>query len=373
MSEKLKYSLVGEIPTTKDARYYEYRDFQYDYAAIGEFPVLGRRGIERFLPLLPISGIPPFLARGVGNTPVTQLQNMGSKLGLRNLWVKHEELNPTGCNKDRESMVVIASALEQGIKKVNIVSSGNGALSTAAFAQKAGIECGCYIPEKTSEGKKGLMKLFGASLVTVPGFYEDVYRYVVDTNPEGWNVTTGQNPIRIEGDKTIAYEIWEQLGIPDVIVAPSGNGGCLAGIWKGFMDLKKLGKINKLPQMVSVQVKDAAPLKVALDQSKDFVVLGEIEDSIAEGIVAQESYASPKAVKALKESGGYVIEVTDQEITGALRDIIRTESIIPEPTSAAAYAALPKLQGINPESLILAINTGSGMKLLSQITDLLRS
>lgn len=371
MSERQKYSLVGETPTTEDARYYEFRDFQYDYAAIGEFPVPEKRGIERFLPLLPISEIPPSLTRGVGNTPITQLQNMGSRLRLQNLWVKHEELNPTGCNKDRESMLVIASALEQGVKKVVIVSSGNGALSTAAFAQKAGIECVCYVPEKTSEGKKGLMTLFGASIVTVPGFYEDVYRYVVDANPEGWNVTTGQNPIRIEGDKTIAYEIWEQLGIPDVIVTPSGNGGCLAGIWKGYTELKALGKIDKLPQMVSVQVKDAAPLKTALEQVKDFVVLGDIEDSIAEGIVAQESYASPKAVKALKESGGYVIEVTDQEIINALRDIIRTESIIPEPTSAAAYAALPKLQGVNPQSLVVAINTGTGMKLLPEITDLL--
>lgn len=371
MSERLKYSLVGEIPLISDARYYEYAEFDYDYQAVGNFPVAGIKGIERFLPLLPISEIPSFLTRGVGNTPVSRLQNIGAAVGLEKLWVKHEELNPTGCSKDRESMLVIATALKNNIRKVVIVSSGNGALSTAAYAQKAGIECICYIPEKTSPEKQKLMKLFGASLVTIPGFYEDVYRHVVDTKPEGWNVTTGQNPIRIEGDKTIAYELWEQLGIPDVILTPSGNGGCLAGIWKGFTELKKIGKIDRLPQMVSVQVKGASPLKVALMQAKDFVVLGDIDDSIAEGIVAQESYASPKAVKALRESNGYVIEVTDKEIIHALGAVIQAESIIPEPTSAAVYAALPKLQGVNSQSLVVAINTGSGMKLLSKITQLL--
>lgn len=371
MSERLKYSLAGEIPTTGDARYYEYQELRYNYESIGDFPVPGIKGIERFLPLLPVSEIPSSLARGVGNTPVTRLQNIGVLVGLQNLWVKHEELNPTGCSKDRESMLVIAVALENSVRKVFIVSSGNGALSTAAYAQKAGIECICYVPEKTSPEKINLIQLFGASLVAMPGFYEDVYRSVVDAKPEGWNVTTGQNPFRAEGNKTIAYELWEQLGVPDVMLTPSGNGGCLAGIWKGFTELRKLGKIDRLPQMVSVQVKDAAPLNVALMQAKDFVVLGDIEDSVAEGIVAKESYSSPKAIRALQESGGYVVEVTDQEIINALRTIIRAELIVPEPTSAAVYAALPKLQRVNPQSLVVAINTGSGMKLLSEITDLL--
>lgn len=359
------------MPTTVNARYYEYQEVRYDYEAIGDFPVPGRRDIERFLPLLPVAEIPSYLAQGVGNTPVTRLQNIGTMVGLQNIWVKHEEFNPTGCSKDRESMIVISAALERNVRKVVIISSGNGALSTAAYAQKAGIECLCYIPEKTSQEKKDLMELFGASLVNIPGFYEDVYRYVVDVKPEGWNVTTGQNPFRIEGNKTIAYELWEQLDVPDIILTPSGNGGCLTGIWKGFTELRRLGKINRLPQMVSVQVKDAAPLKTALDQAKNFVVLGDIEDSIAEGIVARESYASPKAIRALQESGGYVIEVTDQEIINALGAVIKTELIVPEPTSAAVYAALPKLKTANPQSLIVAVNTAFGMKLLSEIKDLL--
>src|SRR3989304_10633756 len=143
----------------------------------------------------------------------------------------------------------------------------------------------------------------------------------------------------------MAYEIFEQLGeVPDVIVIPSGNGGCLAATWKGFVELKKLGKIDKLPKMVCVQIEDAAPIKIALEKNKPYVVLGDIEDSVAEGIVAQESYNSPQAVKALQESGGYVIEVNDSEIINALKEIIDTESIVPEPTSAATFAALHKLE-----------------------------
>lgn len=191
MSKRAKYRLIDHTPPIPEANYYEYQDFEFPYANIGEFPLHGKRGIERFLPLLPVSDIPAALARGVGNTSVTRLHNMGTKLDLQNLWVKHEETNPTGCFKDRESMLIIASALENSVRKVVIVSSGNAALSTAAYAQKAGIDCVCYIPEKTSEEKKNLIRLFGASLVTIPGFYEDVYRYVVDAKVDGWNVTAG--------------------------------------------------------------------------------------------------------------------------------------------------------------------------------------
>ncbi len=329
--------------------------------------------MERFLPLLPIEGIEVELPGRVGDTPLQRAIKLGQAVGLTNLWIKHEETNPTGCLKDRESAVVISSAVEQGIQSVYVISSGNAALSTAAYAQKAGIECTCYIPEKTSPGKQDLIRLYGAKIVTIPGFYEDVYRQVVDMNPPGWNVTTGQNEIRIEGAKTIAYEMFEQLGrVPDVIVIPSGNGGGLAGIWKGFIELQNLSLITKLPQMVSVQVKDAAPFAVAMKTGEDFSVLGTIDDSIAEGIVAQESYCSPKAMAALRESGGYVVQVTDDEIITALKAVIQLESLVPEPTSAAAYAALSKLQ-VDPNALVVAVNTGSGMKMLDEVVALTRS
>lgn len=361
---------IKDMSETSDAKYYEYKDIAYVYEHIQQFPLSGKVGLDRFLPLLPINEVVVELPGQVGDTPLQQAKKLGEHVGLSNLWIKHEETNPTGCLKDRESAVVISAAVEKGIDSVYVISSGNAALSTAAYANKAGIYCTCYVPEKTSQGKQDLIRLYGADIITIPGFYEDVYRKVVDMDPPGWNVTTGQNEIRIEGVKTISYELIEQFKkVPDVIVVPCGNGGALAGIWKGFVELKKLGKIEKLPQMVAVQVKGAAPFSVALAKKQDFVLLGDIEDSIAEGIVAQESYCSPKAIVALHDSHGYVIEVTDEEIKAALKTVIQLESFVTEPTSAAAYAALPKLQ-CESDAFVVAVNTGSGMKMLEEVVEL---
>ncbi len=352
-------------------RYYEFTDIDYDCGAINQFPLLGEKGIDRFLPLLPVEKIHTKI-EGLGDTPLERAVDFGKEVGLSNLWIKREDLNPTGCFKDRESAVIVSAAIERGHNSVYVISSGNAALSTTKFATEAGIECICIVPEKTSQEKKDLILKFGARLEQVPGFYEDVYRTVVDRNLASWNVTSGQNPYRIEGGKTMAYEMFEQLGeVPDVIVIPSGNGGCLAATWKGFVELKKLGKINKLPKMVCVQIAGAAPIKIALEQDLPYVVLGEIEDSIAEGIVAKESYNSPQAVQALKESGGHVIEVDNAEIIHALKTIIKTEGIIPEPTAAATFAALYKLDEPK-DALVVAVNTGDGTKMMDEINHLTR-
>ncbi|MEK9208580.1 MAG: pyridoxal-phosphate dependent enzyme [Patescibacteria group bacterium] len=350
-------------------KYYEFADVTYDYNHIGEFPVHGATGLEKYLPLLPVEKLSASFGGIEGNTPTVILENLGKNLGFDFLYAKLEDQNPTGCFKDRESAVVISAAKNKGLKEVNIASSGNAALSTAAYSQRVGISCTCYVPEKTSKEKIILMKLFGAKVVKIPGFYEDVYKHLVDLNPPGWNVTSGQNELRTEGDKTIAFELWEQLGVPDVILVPSGNGGCLAGIWKGFKELKELNKIENLPKMVAVQVENAAPLKTALIKNKPYVILDSINDSVAEGIVALESYCSPHAVAAIKKSGGYVIEVSDSEIIYALKNIIKLESLVPEPTTAAVYAALPKLSE-PANSKIVCINTGSGLKFLDEIAKL---
>lgn len=366
---------MGKVSETVDNsdRYYDFSDIPYDYDAVEHFPLPDRKGLARWLPLLPVEAIHSSI-EGLGDTPLTRATKFGQKVGLSNLWVKREDINPTGCFKDRESAVIISAAVERGHEAVYVISSGNAALSTTKFAVENGLDCTCVVPEKTSQDKIDLIKKYGAKLELIPGLYEDVYRTVVDREMPGWNVTSGQNPLRIEGGKTMAYEIFEQLGdVPDVIVIPSGNGGCLAATWKGFVELHKLGKISKLPKMVSVQIEGAAPIKVALERGVPYVRLddiGEIGDSVAEGIVAEESYNSPQAVRALQESGGYVIEVNDTEILQALKDIIETEDIVPEPTAAAVFAALPKLQEPSG-ALVVAVNTGDGKKMLAEIEHLL--
>ncbi len=309
---------------------------------------------------------------GEGNTPLLPASDgLKQWSGFQRLWIKHEEQNPTGCFKDRESALVVSKALELGYKTVTVASSGNAALSTAAYAQVAGLICEVFIPQKTTQAKKKLIKLFGAKLQEIPGFYEDVYRYLVDHPVKNaWNVTSGQNWWRIEGNKKIASEIWEQLDhTPDLVVVPAGNGGCLAGIWKGFEELKQDFKIDKTPRMIAVQVEGAAPLKTALQEGKKWVNLNQVEDSVAEGIVATESYCSPKAVEAIIQSEGEVVTVTDKEIVAALSLLVKQESLVTEPTSASAFAGLKKIKS-NLGLEVVVINTGSGMKMLGEIMKL---
>jgi len=363
---KLKYCLkkISVSQKKPNVKYYENSQVEYVIEKVGEFPISGV-GIDKYLPLLPPKKLSVSL--GEGNTPLRRLYGLGKKYNLSDLWVKQEEHNPTGCFKDRESAVIVSLAVEKKIKKVNIASSGNAALSTSAYARKAGIQCNCFIPMKTSTAKKKLISLFGGKITEINGIYEDVYRFLVDKRPAGWNVTTGQCPERTEGDKTIAFEVFEQIGVPDVVVVPCGNGGCLAGIFKGFYELTILGKTKKLPKIVGVQVKSAAPLAQAIKTGNPYVGLdGTIPDSIAEGIVAKESYSAPVALEALLATGGYIVEVTEWEINNALKLLINEEAIVAEPTSAAAFAALRKLK-CDKTAKIVVINTGSGMKNLNEL------
>lgn len=350
--------------------YYEFDFWSPNWKRIHKFP--GKEvGLNRYQPLLPAKIT---ISLGEGSTPLLKASDSLTKyFGLANLWIKHEEMNPTGCFKDRESALAISAAKRSGVKIVSIASSGNAALSTAAYAKKARIKCVAYVPQETTREKKELIQLFGAELKIIPGNYEKVYRYLADLKTKNLNVTSGQNYLRTEANKTIAFEIWEQIGMPDAVVVPAGNGGCLAGIWKGFWDLKQVGKTTKIPRMIAVQVKNAAPLEKALRENSETAVVANVPDSIAEGIVAEESYCSPKAIKAIKESQGAVITVTDREILEALATITRYESFISEPTSAAAFAALPKLPLELQDKQIVCVNTGSGMKMISKIAEILKS
>lgn len=361
-----KFATVHTSSNLTDAHLYEFEDISYDLEGVTQFPLVEKPGLERYLPLLPIESLHVSLHGREGGTPLFQMNHIGHHYGLPNLWVKDEGKNPNGNFKDRESAVLVSWALESGIDQLNICSSGNAALSTSSYARVAGIPINCFIPTKTSPEKKHQIALVANQLVEVEGFYEDVYRHLAGLDIPGYNATTGMSEIRLEGDTTIAYEIWEEKGVPDVIVVPSGNGGCLAGIWKGFKNLQALGKIQTMPQMVAVQIEGAAPIKTALEQGMPFVKLGDIDDSVAEGIIAQESYCSPKAVQALIESRGYVATVSDAEIKQALQLTVFKEAFWPEPTSAAAFAAIPKLVAEKSANIVV-INTGTGLRYIPEI------
>lgn len=237
--------------------------------------------------------------------------------------------------------MIVEKAKELGYKKVSIVSSGNAALSAAIYANKANIECKCFIPQSTSKAKLQMLKLYNADYHLMKGDYEMIYRRIIDHPIAGyWNITGGQNFFRSEGDKMIAYEIWERIGVPDMIIVPIGNGALFSSIYKGFLEIKKVGLSNKMPRLIGVQIKNAAPIAKALKNELDYAVLQSVPYSVAEGIVARESYSSLKVIKAINDGAGEVVEVSENETRLALREIIKKEFLTPEPTSAVVYAVL---------------------------------
>lgn len=363
-----------KYPFTKDilncdqhSPYYGYLTLIYDYKNI-KIANNNSSIWSKYKELLPTDNLK--INFNEQKTPLIKLENFGKKYGFNNLYVKDESKNPTGSFKDKESICAVNKALEWGIKEIFVVSSGNAAVSTAAYAQKAGIKCTCVIPNALSVGKRVLIGLYGAKTEEIAGNYEYAYRKMIDDPNSAWNCTPGINPIKEEGIKIIGFEIFEDIGVPDVIVVPCGNGTLFFGIYKAFKELQFLGIINKLPKIIGVQIKNASPLKTAIEAKKDYVSLANIPDSIAEGIIAEESYSSPKVILALNDTEGEIVEVDDKEIISSLSEIIKTESLIPEPTSAVVYAALKKLNCIKENKIVL-VQTAGGIKNLKEIMGIL--
>ena len=350
-------------------QYYDYVNVLYDYESIKKLPNEKKKSLLK--KLLPIKE--NLITLGEGNTPLIRINNFSSACKNNFVYVKNEGQNPTGSFKDRESALIISKAKELGYAKVVNVSSGNAALSAAVYANKVKIECECFIPQHTSKTKKQILQLYSSTFHTVKEDYETIYRRVAD-HPikNAWNITSGQNFYREEGSKKIAYEIWEEIGVPDSVIIPIGNGALFSAVYKGFKELKKIGLTKKLPDFIGVQIKNASPIAKAVKNNSDYEVLNKIPDSVAEGIIARESYSSPKVIKALRENKSRLIEVTDSETIKALEDIIKIESLTPEPTSAVVYAAFKKMKVQEKGKKIVCIQTGNGMKNLEEILKVIK-
>lgn len=346
--------------------YYGYLTVLYDYQH-AMIHTSSTDPVIRFKDILPMQHIHASL--GAQRTPLIKIDKFAKKYSFSSLFVKDESKNPTASFKDRENLAAINVAIDYQIDRVFTVSSGNAAVSTAAFAQKVGIQCDCIVTNNLSVGKRFLISLYGGTLVEKSATYEELYRWTIDTNYKGWNCTPGLNPIKEEGVKLIGYEIWEDMGVPDIIVVPCGNGTLLYGIYKAFKELQLLNYVNTLPQLIGVQIQDAAPLKMAHETGNAYVILNKAQESIAEGIVALESYSAPKVMMALKETGGFILEVTDAEIKTSMHEIISLESLLPEPTAGVVYAAVKKLTHASNKKIAL-VQTAGGMKNLKEIMQL---
>ncbi len=348
-------------------------DIRYDYAAAAQHltrEVLAQRQertMWRYRELLPIdedSFLPPLR---VGGTPLYRCDRLSQELGIAALYVKDEGSNPTASMKDRASAMAVSKAVEGGYRQIACASTGNAASSLAGAAAASGLQSFIFVPERAPKGKIAQLLIFGARVMSVQGDYQDAFRLsAAAIDHWGWyNRNAAINPYMLEGKKTVAMEIAEQLAwqIPDWVAVSVGDGCTIAGVWKGFTDLYHTGLIDRLPRLLSVQAAGCCPINTAFTTGQPLQPQAEntLADSIAVGLPRNPE----KALTALKEAHGAAVNVSDEEILQAMRLLGRTAGVFGEPAGVAALAGLAKAaaQGIvKPQETAVHIVTGNGLK-----------
>ncbi len=320
----------------------------------------------RYLPLLPVSGKKELPHLRVGWTPLYRSKNIEKELELSELWLKDDTLNPSGSLKDRASQVAVAHALELGRNVMIAASTGNAASSLSVNASSEGIRTVILVPKDAPKPKVAQLLVFGAEVYQVEGTYDDAYDLsIVLAEKTGWYLrSTAYNPYLGEGKKTVALEIAEQLGwrAPEWVVVPVGDGCIIQSVWKGFVDLYRIGFIDRLPKLIGVQAEGSSPLYKAFHQGKNEVEVEPV-NTIADSIMVACPRDQVKALKAVRESGGTFVTVTDEEILRAIPYLARREGIFAEPAGASGIAALPKVRELvgDNESVVVLV-TGNGLK-----------
>jgi threonine synthase len=295
---------------------------------------------------------------------------LGKKLGLKKIFIKDESPNPTGSFKARGMSVAVSMAKKLGIKEVCLPSAGNAGGAAAAYSTRAGIGAFIFMPQDTDPCFILECKSYNAQVELVKGVITDCAAVMRERKKgKNWfDLSTLKEPYRVEGKKTMGYELVEQLGwkFPDVVIYPTGGGTGIIGMWKAFEEMEKLGWIKgKKPRLVCVQSEGCAPLVKAFNEGKEFAEKWEKPETIASGIRVPQAIGDFLTLKAIRESKGTAISVTDDEIIKCLKEISETEGILPCPEGAATLAALKKLKKdskINPEDKIILFNTGTGLK-----------
>jgi len=292
-----------------------------------------------------------------------------------NVYIKDEGLNPTGSFKARGMSAAVTMAKAYGLKKLATPSAGNAGSALAAYAAAAGIEAHVFMPKDVPLANRVECESYGAKVTLVDGLIGDCARMVAERKEaEGWfDVSTLKEPFRVEGKKTMGYEVAEQLGwrMPQGIIYPTGGGVGLIGMWKAFEEMQELGWIgSERPQMVAVQSSGCAPISKAWDEGKSQAEFWANADTIAAGLRVPKAYGDYLILDILRKSGGVALAVTDDEIMDALRHWARVEGIFAAPEGAASLAAYRKLRAngfFGPDDTVVLFNTGSGLKYLEVI------
>ena len=356
-------------------------DVIYDYDAISKqltrktLQTRAPKDVWRYEELLPVRS--RFAVRlGEGGTPLLHAKRLGAKLGMKKLFLKDETRNPTASFKDRAMAVGIAKAVEMRKKDVVIASSGNAAASLAAYSAAAGIRCHAFVPDDASVGKLAQLRLYGATTVqrkqekegedaTVMAMLETVEKSGYYPCPSFGPF----NPYQVEGPKTMAYEIFEQMSwsSPDAIFIPTGSGCLAAGIWKGVNDFRQLGLIEELPKLVVVQPEGNQALVRAIRAHKRFggIVPEAFPKSIASGLLDPFPWDGDAVLTGIRETKGAGVSASDAEIMEAVKDLAAYEGVFSEPSGAAGLAGLRKMLKdgmVKKDERAVVLVTGSGLK-----------
>ncbi len=324
----------------------------------------------RYRALLPISYSQmdtPALA--IGGTPLYAVRRLRAYLGMEDLWLKDDSRNPSASLKDRASIIAVLRA--EG-RTVACASTGNAASSLAVQAASVGLPCYIFVPYNAPRAKIVQLLMCGATVFAVQGSYDDAFDLCIEAcNTFGWyNRNTGYNPYLVEGKKTVGLEIAEQLEwqVPDSVLVPTGDGCIISGVYRGFEDFYRLGMIDRIPRMIAVQAEGSPAIVRALEG--DGVVRPYPAQTIADGISVGLPRNGTMAIKIIRESGGFGVTVSDEEILTAEKELAMLTGVFAEPSGAAGYAGLLRLLNegkIARDERIVLLVTGSGLKSIDAV------
>ena len=336
-----------------------------------------RNDIFRYRALLPVSNLDLASPLRVGQTPLYEAPRLGAAAGLNRLFIKDDGQNPSASFKDRAGAVALVRARETGVKVICGASTGNAGSSMACLAASVGMPCVIFVPEKAPAAKIAQLLIFGAKVLAVKGTYDDAFDLCMEVcDKRGWfNRNTGHNPFTRDGKKTAAFEIYEQLGeIPDWVSVPTGDGNIIAGIWKGFCDLKEAGIVQKTPKMLCAQ----SELSASISQTAWKLQKSGISAPVWKDVVVDPVRPRPWPIPSRGHSPGRVgggshrhwvwrcrVTVPDADILSAIPEIARGAGVFVEPAAACAWAGLKKAaqEGIvKPDETVVCMCTGNGLK-----------
>lgn len=348
-------------------------DLERAQATLTKESLGGRRSdLWRYREVLPVEDDENIVSLGEGWTPLLPAERLGKKLGINELYIKDESQNPTQSFKARGMSAAVSMAKELGARKLAVPSAGNAAGALAAYAARAGLECFIFMPSDTPRANVVECEQTGAEVTLIDGLITDCGAEVARRKEaEGWfDVSTLKEPYRVEGKKTLGYELAEQLNwkLPDVIIYPTGGGTGLIGMWKAFEEMEQMGWIGSdRPRMVTVQASGCAPIVRAFEAGERFAAEFPDAETVASGLRVPKAIGDFLILDAIRASRGTAVAVSDEELIAATREIGAAEGIFCAPEGAACLPALKKLIAageVKTSERIVLFNTGAGVKYL---------